>query len=135
MLTRRIRKQIEWHFYNYRADMAAYSDRERDVIEKSLTANYSGRGVSCGVGNPTESKALKLLEFDGDRTWASVVRNTFIAFRFEPEYDIMQALYIDGIPYKKLFDYGSAMEKAFWRGRDKWLETAYEWAQAYGLMR
>ena len=45
MLTKRIRKQIEWQFKNYQADAALYEDRVRDIVDAGLTANYSGVGV------------------------------------------------------------------------------------------
>ena len=65
MLTRRLRNLIEWHFYNYNADAAMYAEQAQDIIDTALTANYSGVGGGCGVGNPTERKALKLLEYGG----------------------------------------------------------------------
>ena len=62
MLTKRLRKQIEWHFYNYAADKALYDERVNEVIDEGLTAKYDvvgGRGSD--VGNPTERKGLLIL--------------------------------------------------------------------------
>lgn len=134
MLTKRLRKQIEWHFYNYKADMASYNERVRDILESGLTASYDHVGGTSGIpGNPVERKAIQLDELDRERSWATVVRNTFTAFRFEPEYDIMVALYIKQRNRRELFCDG-LWETTFYRWRDKWLEYAYKWAQEFKLL-
>ena len=134
MLTKRIRKQIEWHFKNYQADAALYEDRVRDIVDAGPTANYSGVGGGGGnISNPTESKGLRLLELDTERTWATVVRNTFIAFQFEPEHKVMVELYIKGRPLKELLCDG-LWETTFYRWRDRWLEYALKWARKFNLL-
>lgn len=133
MLTRRLRKQIEWHFYNYTADAAMYGERERDVLESALTANYSGVGGASSVGNPTEQKALKLLENGGERNWFTVVRNTFTVFRFKDCYPIMKALYIERRSLKDILCDG-LWETTFYRWRDEWLGCALKWAQDFRLL-
>lgn len=133
MLTKRIRKQIEWHFKNYKADIALYNDRVDEIVNSGLTANYSGVGGGGDISNPTETKGLKLLDLDMQQTWAAVVRNTFIAFRFEPEYKIMVELYIKERPLKDLLCDG-LWETTFYRWRDKWLGFAYKWAKKFGLL-
>ena len=124
MLTRRLRNLIEWHFYNYNADAAMYAEQAQDIIDAALTANYSGVGGVCGVGNPTESKALKLLEYGGERTWFTVVKD---------HYPIMQALYIERRALKDILCDG-IWETTFYRWRDEWLEWALKWAQDFRLL-
>lgn len=133
MLTKRLRKQIEWHFKNYNADAALYEDRVREIVDSGLTANYSGIRGGGGVSSPTEIKGLRLLEIDNEQSWAAVVRNTFIAFRFEPEHKVMVELYIKGRPLKELLCDG-LWESTFYRWRDNWLEYAYKWAKKFGLL-
>lgn len=133
MLTKRIRKQIEWHFKNYNADAALYEERAREIIDSGLTANYSGVGGCGGVSSPTEAKGLRLLELDNEQSWAAVVRNTFIAFRFEPEHKVMVELYIKGQSLKELLCDG-LWETTFYRWRDNWLEYAYKWAKKFDLL-
>lgn len=135
MLTKRLRKQIEWHFYNYKADLALYNDRVRDILESGLTANFDRVG-SFGGGtpsSPTERKALQLEALDREYGWATVVRNTFNAFRFEPEYEIMVALYIEHRSRREIFS-GGLWETSFYRWRDNWLEHAYKWAKELKLL-
>ena len=96
MLTKRLRSQIEWHFYNYPADMALYNERVREIAESGLTVNYDRIGSGGNTpGSPTERKAIMLEALEQERSWATVVRNTFVAFQFEPEYEIMTELYIN----------------------------------------
>ncbi len=133
MLTKRLRNQIEWHFKNYNADAALYEDRVREIVDSGLTANYSGIRGGGGVSSPTEIKGLRLLEIDNEQSWAAVVRNTFIAFRFEPEHKVMVELYIKGRPLKELLCDG-LWESTFYRWRDNWLEYAYKWAKKFGLL-
>lgn len=133
MLTTRLRKQIEWHFYNYEADLALYEDRVRDIIDSGLTVEFGRVGSGTRPGNPTESKVMRLDELDNRRSWAAVVRNTFNAFKFEPEYDIMVALYVNGKQYRELCT-GGLWERTLYRWRDKWLEYAYKWAKEFKLI-
>lgn len=133
MLTKRIRKQIEWHFKNYNADIALYNDRVDEIVNSGLTANYSGVGGGGGVSSPTEAKGLKLYELDTERTWAAVVRNTFITFWNKPEGKIMNALYIQGKPKSEILCNG-LWETQFYRWRETWLYCAYEWAKKFGLL-
>lgn len=134
MLTKRIRQQIEWHFYNYPADMALYNERVRDITESGISMNYDRVGSGGNLpGSPTERKAILLEELEQEKTWATVVRNTFNAFRFEPEYKVMEQLYIHRVPYKELFTNG-LWETTFWRWRDKWLDYACKWAKKFKLL-
>ncbi len=132
MLTKRIRKQIEWHFKNYKAESAIYDERMHEILNAGLIANYNGVGGGT-VGNPTETKGLRLFELDSEHSWAIVVRNTFIAFRFEPEYKVMVEFYIKGRPLKDLLCDG-LWETTFYRWRENWLEYAYKWAKKLELL-
>lgn len=134
MLTNRLRKEIEWHFYNYKADLALYEERVRDILDAGLTARYDRvGGGGMGAGSSTEVKAMRLEALDRERCWATVVRNTFTAFRFEPEYDIMIALYIKQRSRKELLRDG-LWETTFFRWREKWLNCAYRWAREFRLL-
>ncbi len=134
MLTKRLRGQIEWHFKNYNADIALYNEKVRDILESGLTPNYGGvGGGGNSISSPTEVKAIKLYELDAERSWATVVRNTFIAFQFEPEHKVMVELYIKGRKLKELLCDG-LWETTFYRWRDHWLEYAYKWAKKFGLL-
>lgn len=133
MLNTRLRKQIEWHFYNCKADLKLHEEKVQDIIDSGLTAQLGHIGRSSMPGSPTESKAIRIEALDHERNWATVIRNTFNAFKFEPEYDIMVALYIKGRRYKELFREG-LWETTYWRWRDKWLEYAYKWAKEFKLL-
>lgn len=133
MLTKKLRKQIEWHFYNYKADAAIYDNHVCEILDSGLIANYDGIGGGSDVNNPTECKGLKLYELNNEQTWAAVVRNTFIAFRFEPEHKVMVELYIKERPLKELLR-DELWESTFYRWRDNWLEYAYKWAKRFGLL-
>lgn len=134
MLTKRLREQIEWHFYNYPADKDLYNERVREITESGLTASYDRVGSRGNIpSNPTERKAILLEELDRERTWSNVVRNTFSAFRFEPEYEVMKKLYIERVSYKEIFCEGVG-ERTYWRWRDKWLGYAYKWARKFKLL-
>lgn len=134
MLTKRLRSQIEWHFYNYPADIALYNERVREIAESGLTVNYNRIGSGENTpGSPTERKAIMLEALEQERSWATVVRNTFVAFQFEPEYEIMTELYINRGKYKEILCNG-LWQSTFWRWRDRWLEYAYKWAQKFNLL-
>lgn len=132
MLNTRLRKQIEWHFYNYEAGRKLYQSKAEDIIyavppPKYIPDNCPRRG------SPTESKAVKLWELDCDKNWAGVVRNTFLAFRFEPEFALMKRLYIERERWREVIESG-VNESTFWYWRDRWLTTALMWAKEYKLL-
>lgn len=134
MLTKRLREEIEWHFYNYPADMAIYQERRREILESGMGVNYERVGSGGGVqGNPTEKKAILLESLEQEKTWATVVRNTFNKFRFEQEYETMKELYIERRDYREVIANGLS-ERTYWRWRDKWLEYALKWAKKYRLL-
>ena len=132
MLTNRLRKEIEWHFYNCKADMALYNEKVRDIVGSGLTVNYENVGGGS-YGNRAEDKVIKLDALNQEKCWANVVRNTFTAFRFEPEYDIMVELYIKQRNKKELFSDG-LWENTFYRWREKWLTYAYKWAKIFNIL-
>lgn len=139
MLTKRMRAQIEWHFDNYAADLALYEHRARDILDSGLTGNLSYTGRGSLPGNPTEHKAIRLAALDGHRSWATVVRNTFNAFRFEPEYEVMYKLYIEHKRVKELIKTksnpdGIVSESTFYFWKNKWMDMAEKWARSFNLI-
>lgn len=133
MLTKRLRRQIEWHFYNYKADFALYDEKVREIAESGITADFGRVGGSSAPSDPTWGKALKIAAINGDKSWAVVVRNTFITFQNKPEGKIMDALYIQGKPRAEILCSG-LWETQFYRWRDNWLYCAYEWAKKFNLL-
>lgn len=137
MLTKRLREQIEWHFYNYQADMAIYKERRREILESGMGVNYERVGSGGGLpGSPTERKAILLEELDQEKTWATVVRNTFTKFEFEEEYKIMKQLYINRRDYKEIIadKENGLSESTYWRRRDNWLLYALRRARKFHLL-
>ena len=137
-MNRNIRRQIEWHFYNYAADEKLYQEKVKDIVETGLTATYDKIGRSTKIADPTPNKAIQLSKFSPDRNWAAVVRNTFNTYRFEAEYDVMVDLYINKKRYSEIIKnrnnkYGLA-ESTFFYWRDRWLNTALMWAKEFELL-
>ena len=137
-MNRKIRRQIEWHFYNYEADEKLYQEKVKDIVETGLTANYDKIGRSTKIADPTPNKAIQLSKFSPDRNWAAVVRNTFNTYRFEPEYAVMVDLYINKKRYREIIKnknnkFGLA-ESTFFYWRERWLNTALMWAKEFELL-
>lgn len=133
-MDKRTRKQIEWAFYNYEANKNLGAELVEEIAERGLTADLDKIGFGGGISNPTESKALLLADKLRPYLWAKVVENTLRTFRFEPEYDLMTALYIDGKKPREIFGCGFISEPTFWRTRERWLEVAFDWAKTYGIL-
>ncbi len=137
-MNRNIRRQIEWHFYNYAADEKLYQEKVKDIVETGLTASYDKIGRSTKIADPTPNKAIQLSKFSPDRNWAAVVRNTFNTYRFEPEYAVMVDLYINKKRYRDIIKnknnkFGLA-ESTFFYWRERWLNTALMWAKEFELL-
>lgn len=111
MLNKQLRNQIEGHFRNYKFSSKLFDD----ALSES----------------PTGSKSIDI--FDHEKSWVTVVLNTYIAFRFEPVYDVMLGLYVNDAQHKDLYN-DDTQKRAFYRKRDKWLEYAYKWAKELELI-
>ena len=145
MITKKLKKQIEWHFYNHRADLALYKERRDDILEAGLTACLcSVGGRSSTPSNPTESKAFKLLEIGDPTLWGVVINNVVIAFEFEVQGEIIQDKFDpQGLGTKKLkyhqlvSKYGgyNANRSVYDYRYNKIMELAAEWAAKFGLIR
>lgn len=138
MLNTRLRKQIEWHFYNHKADLALYEDKARDIIESGLTVNFGRVGSGSSGGSQTESKVIRLEALDEQmsrkRDWSTVVRNVWIAFPpWSYEHKVMIKLYVEKKSWEEIFAEGTA-KSTFLYWRDKWLLEALMWAQAFELL-
>lgn len=134
MLDRRTKRQIEWAFYNYKANRKLGAEQLQEIAEQGLTADLERIGFGGGTSNPTESKGLRLQERAKQYLWAKVVENTLAAFRFEAVYDILVDRYFKGKSHNLIMtDYAIGESTYFYR-LDRALEYAYMWVLEYELL-
>jgi len=143
MLTRKLRKQIEWHFYNHRAELALLNERREEIAAHIQSVDYSsiGGGSKYNGADSTAKRADQLLSLDAllenKRNWFCVVRNTFLHFRLELEFDVMCKLYIENkidTSHRKIIRLLEIESSTFYFWRDKWLERALRWAKELDLL-
>lgn len=134
MLTRRTKRQIEWAFYEYKANKTLGAQRTAEIAEQGLTADLERIGFGSGVSQPTESKAIRLMSRMQPYLWAKVVENTLAAFRFESVYDVLIERYFHRKGHKELLAKYMGSERGYYYSLDRALEFAYMWALEYGLL-
>ena len=94
MLDRKVRKMIEWWFYNYESKRKEAAEYLVELAEQGITARYEGLGIrNSSVSNPTESKGIKTLDGRKSALWCKVVENTLTTFRWEIEYRVIELFY------------------------------------------
>lgn len=110
MLDRKVRKRIEWAFYNYDVLKTLAAEYLVELAETGITAQYDGAGIHSGhISNPTEVKGVKVAG-NTAAIWCKVVENTkkyfetvywetnikkyqLIAFRYTKKYNERKICY------------------------------------------
>ena len=129
-------KKIEFHFHNYNLDLASLNSRIEDIVHSGMTVNFSHTGKSK---YPNTSRVVinheKIAAIYEEKSWAMVVHNTFIAFRYlKPEiYDVMVAKYVKKKKYNQLISQWIS-ESTLSRWRNEWLECAEAIAKDFKLL-
>src|SRR5690554_6881185 len=104
MLDWKIRKKIEWAFYNYNTLKQRAKEYICDIASEGLTARYGVAGSSNGYSNPTENKALSAAS-QNDEAWCKVVEHTFEQFKYEPlKTKLIKYRYDKGLSVRQLCD-------------------------------
>ena len=81
MLERKIRKKIEWAFYNYSENNAAAQQYILDVAERQMAVDYGKIPVQASGGNGVESAIVKALDKEcAAYRWCKVVEQTIEHF-------------------------------------------------------
>ena len=140
MLTKRMRRLLEFHFYNHKADRALFDERRADIMESGLCANLNRSGSGGAGGSPTESKAIRIEAlyeaiFD-KKDWEAVVTLTEICFDGMKEGEIMRSFYAKKIPLEisiQIFKKKGISRSTFLRMRDSWLDRAIYFANKFDL--
>lgn len=134
MLDKRAKRQIEWAFKNYAANKALGDEQVAEIAESGLTVNWDNIACGGGIGNPTEQKALRLMERAKQYLWAKVVENTKVAFRFEAVYDTLVDVYEKKKKHLEVMLAREIPESTYFYRLDKALDFAYMWAFEYKLV-
>lgn len=79
MLDRKIRKRVEYAFYNYKTLKEQGANYIVELAESGLTARLDGVGGSSGKSNPTEAKGIKAADYNA-MLWCKVVERTKARF-------------------------------------------------------
>ena len=137
MLTAELKRQIEKHFFNFNDEYIPISaDVEMDIIEANMATTASHIGSRAAVGNPTESKAMKILKLkEKNKKWAAVVRDTYRAFYHTDKYKIMRQRYILKDSMDKILGDNFICYDTYKAYRTEWLTCALMWAKHYKLVK
>jgi hypothetical protein len=136
-LNNKIKRQIEWHFKNYKADKAMGENYVRDVAESGMVRGYDRVSVDGGMFcNAIESKIILMEERSIPYRWAKVVENTLNAYRFDLGFDMFYERYMSSEkPGDRLLMAKYCVpERTYYRWIRKVLETAFEWAKEFNLL-
>lgn len=129
----KIRKQIEYAFYNYDKLKADASEYISDLCSlKSPGLENLGHG--SGVSNPTENAGVKLAEYN-KYLWCEVVEKTVTAYRWEYEYTLIRKKYVEKKGRQRIcIELGLALSTYhYWL--DRILNTAEQWARELKVLK
>ena len=102
MLDRKIRRKVESAFYNYKKNIESGAESLAELAECGLTAKYGTVGGSSDVGNPTESKAIKLAEGCDAALWCRVVEKTLEHFHDTRKDTLIRLRYFDKLSERRV---------------------------------
>ena len=104
MLDRKIRKRVEYAFYNYKTLKEQGANYIVELAESGLTARLDSVGGSSGKSNPTEAKGIKAAECYDAIPWCRVVERTKKRFMDEPlKLKLIEYRYERKTPIKQLY--------------------------------
>ena len=129
----KIRKQIEYAFYNYDKLKADASEYISDLCSlKSPGLENLGHG--SGISNPTENAGVKLAEYN-KYLWCEVVERTVTAYRWEYEYTLIRKKYVEKKGRRLICAELGICDRTFdyWVGRI--LNTAEQWAKEFEVLK
>ena len=129
----KIRKQIEYAFYNYDKLKADASEYLSDLCSlKSPGLENLGHG--SGVSKPTENAGVKLAEYN-KYLWCEVVERTVTAYRWEYEYTLIRKKYVEKKGRRLICVELGICDRTFdyWVGRI--LNTAEQWAKEFEVLK
>jgi len=110
-------------------------EKQNDILLENITSDETkSRGGIGKQGSAVENKALRLLDIFLNGSWLKVVENTFTAFRWEFEYEIMKDLYINKKNRHQIFVERGVGTSSLYLMKKRWLETAYNWAKEFKLL-
>lgn len=96
MLDRKIRKKIEWAFYNYADLREKGAEYLVELAERGLTASYDAAGVhGSGADNAAETRCVKAIDANRAAYWCKVVEKTLEHFRDTGKDTLIRLRYFD----------------------------------------
>lgn len=129
----KIRKQIEYAFYNYDKLKADASEYISDLCSlKSPGLENLGHG--SGVSNPTENAGVKLAEYN-KYLWCEVVEKTVTAYRWEYEYTLIRKKYVEKKGRRLICTELNLPERTYHYWLDRVLGTAEQWAKELKVLK
>jgi hypothetical protein len=129
----KLKRKIDWAFYNYNTLIADTQAALDDIRNSGLIADMTKVGHSCGIGRPTEQKAIKCM-VDEKALWCAVVERTYIQYKWTMEGVILKKKYFDKKSRAQIMCECEVSESSyhFWLGRIR--ATAELWAYEFGLI-
>lgn len=129
----KIRKQIEYAFYNYDKLKADASEYLSDLCSlKSPGLENLGHG--SGVSKPTENAGVKLAEYN-KYLWCEVVERTVTAYRWEYEYTLIRKKYVEKKGRRMICTELNLPERTYHYWLDRVLGTAEQWANELKVLK
>lgn len=129
----KIRKQIEYAFYNYDKLKEDASEYIADLCSlKSPGLENLGHG--SGVSKPTENAGVKLAEYN-KYLWCEVVERTVTAYRWEYEYTLIRKKYVEKKGRRLICTELNLPERTYHYWLDRVLGTAEQWANELKVLK
>lgn len=95
VLSRQQYKTVEWHLYNYDAEMVDIAAQEDAVLQSADYSNDLSGVKSTDVGDPTYTAAAELERLKERKTWCRVVEQTKERFEGTAQEALIEKKYLE----------------------------------------
>lgn len=129
MLERRLRKTIEWAFYNYKAMRDEAAQAIADAADKQLSVNYGGAAVKSSPGNTNERSVISAIDRAESYKWCKVVEQTLEHFEGTGKDTLVRLKYFERQREWRLCERLYVSRRALF----EWVEDVITYAVMLGL--
>ncbi|MBO7213985.1 MAG: hypothetical protein J6V66_00660 [Clostridia bacterium] len=134
-MDKKVKRKIEYAFYNYRRLVESAVQSTVDIADAGLAAQYGSPRVQSTTDNKRESRLCKAIDNSLEAwRWCNVVEHTLDHYACDGRDKIIRLRYFKGYSVNHTCsEYGIA-QRTFFNFRDEFLGVSEYWAKKFNLL-
>ena len=134
-MDKKIRKKIEYAFYNYEKLVKASAQEVVDLAYKDIAVSYDKPAVQSSSGKTMQDKICNLIDkMSESYRWAMVVEKTIEHFEWDLKKKLIIYRYFKRYGRFKTMDMIGISERTYNYWNEDILTLAYRWAEKFNLL-